>query len=247
MYIPHRNENSSPKIIIFTGAGVSAESGISTFRDSNGLWCNHKIDEVCNIHSWRKNYDLVHDFYNQRRVELKDKEPNMAHKIIKEIWEENKEDSYVITQNVDDLFERAGLPEVLHLHGFIPEIVCLKCGKVSNIGYVKVEKDYVCEDCEGKIIKPNIVFFYESAPMYSYLNRALEYCDDPNTIVIVSGTMGNVVPIDYALKNKKCIKILNNLERSPDINEKNYDYVFYEPATTAFHKIKEIVYKSFRN
>ena len=102
-------------IVIFTGAGISAESGIKTFRDSDGLWENHRIEDVATFDAWLKNKELVLDFYNQRRKQLLDCEPNEAHKLL--VVLEEKYNVQIITQNVDDLHERAGSTHVLHLHG----------------------------------------------------------------------------------------------------------------------------------
>src|SRR5690625_2862221 len=103
------------KVVVLTGAGISAESGISTFRDSNGLWENHDIMEVASPEGWNQNPQLVLEFYNKRRRQLKEVEPNPAHYALKEL--EAHYDVHIITQNVDDLHERAGSSKVLHLHG----------------------------------------------------------------------------------------------------------------------------------
>ena len=104
-------------LIIFSGAGISAESGINTFRDTNGLWENHSIKEVCSENTWKHNFEAVHTFYNQRRVQLSEVQPNNAHKVVATLKKQYGDDCYVITQNVDDLFERAGCEDVLHVHG----------------------------------------------------------------------------------------------------------------------------------
>lgn len=106
-----------PKIVIFSGAGMSAESGIHTFRDGNGLWENYKIEEVATPDAWQKNPELVQRFYNARRKDILAAQPNVAHQLIAKI--QNFADCSVITQNIDDLHERAGSAEVLHLHGNI--------------------------------------------------------------------------------------------------------------------------------
>src|SRR3954470_7562168 len=102
-------------IVVLTGAGISAESGIKTFRDSDGLWENHRIEDVATFEAWERNRDVVLDFYNQRRKQLLECKPNDAHKLLVEL--EKKFDVNIITQNVDDLHERAGSKNVLHLHG----------------------------------------------------------------------------------------------------------------------------------
>ena len=103
------------KLVVLTGAGISAESGIKTFRDSDGLWEGHNVMDVATPEGWHKNKTLVLDFYNQRRKQLKEVQPNLGHQILAEL--ENYFDVYIITQNVDDLHERAGSSKITHLHG----------------------------------------------------------------------------------------------------------------------------------
>ena len=107
------------KVIIFSGAGISAESGISTFRDSGGLWNEYKIEDICSAGCMQKNRDKTIEFYDKRRVELEDKQPNKAHRKIKKLKDKYPNDIAIITQNVDNLFEKAGCRDVLHLHGIL--------------------------------------------------------------------------------------------------------------------------------
>ena len=247
MYIPRYDKyNKTPKIIIFSGAGLSAESGISTFRDSNGLWENHKIEEICNEHTWKQNFFKVHSFYNQRRIQLASVLPNEAHKTIKRLFDKFGDDLIIATQNVDDMLERTGIPKenILHLHGFLTEMQCTACGHNWDIGYSEfnTETDR-CPRCSSlKGVKPSIVFFGGAAPMYTYLYRALEYLEHPESKLIIVGTLGNVLPVDsFTPHIHKSKKILNNLEESEYIDAENFGHVFYEPATTALPKIEEIL------
>ena len=112
------------KLVVLSGAGISAESGISTFRDSNGLWENHRIEDVASPEGFARNPKLVLDFYNLRRRQLKDVKPNLAHEILAEL--EQDFDVYIITQNVDDLHERAGSKNVIHLHGELKKVRSVK-------------------------------------------------------------------------------------------------------------------------
>lgn len=114
------------KVVIFSGAGISAESGIPTFRDKDGLWENYSIEEICTSGCLEKDRKKVVEFYNMLRVNLQDKEPNYAHKVIAKLKEEFSDDIAVITQNVDDMFERVDC-NAIHLHGFLKEIRCEKC------------------------------------------------------------------------------------------------------------------------
>ena len=112
------------KLVVLSGAGISAESGISTFRDSNGLWENHRIEDVASPEGFARNPKLVLNFYNLRRRQLKDVKPNLAHEILAEL--EQDFDVYIITQNVDDLHERAGSKNVIHLHGELKKVRSVK-------------------------------------------------------------------------------------------------------------------------
>ena len=231
------------KVVFFTGAGVSAESGIKTFRDTNGLWEESSIEEVCNIETWELNKEAVFKFYSERRKDLEKAKPNHIHetiaKIQKLLGSENVE---ILTQNVDDLFERAGCENVIHLHGFLREMRCLSCGEIFDIGYEESTTKDKCPKCGEQNLKPNIVFFGENAPKYHFLNRSLRFIDN-NDIFIVMGTMGNVIPIDWKLNNTfyKPITILNNLEPSPFLKEETFDYIFYEKGTSAIDKIEKII------
>jgi len=241
-YYNHDKSIFPPKrIIFFSGAGISQPSGINTFRDTDGLWENHKIEDICTQSTWKNNFDIVHDFYNTRRIQLNDVKPNIAHKTIANIINKYGVDNvYNITQNVDDLFEKAGC-EVLHLHGQLTQMQCEACDINWRIGtkVFDILKDR-CPKCKSlKGVKPNIVFFGGSAPMYGYLNRAMEYIKNPNTIVIVIGTMGNVVPIWDMLEEFKCKRILCNMESSDYIPEKHFDKVYFESAETAILKIEK--------
>jgi NAD-dependent SIR2 family protein deacetylase len=120
------------KLVVLSGAGISAESGISTFRDSNGLWENHRIEDVASPEGFARNPKLVLDFYNLRRRQLKDVKPNLAHEILAEL--EQDFDVYIITQNVDDLHERAGSKNVIHLHGELKKVRSVKIQPKFTIG-----------------------------------------------------------------------------------------------------------------
>jgi NAD-dependent deacetylase len=231
------------KIVIFTGAGISAESGIKTFRDADGLWENHKIEDVCNQHTWEKNYKSVHNFYNQRRAQLSLVKPNLAHIGVANIKQMYKDDVIVITQNVDDLFERAGCSDVIHVHGELTKMQCMTCGEVFDIGYKEFNQGEQCQVCYNTHIKPYIVFFGGQAPKYMQMYEAFEYLQNEDSIAVVIGTLGNVVQINANLELMSCKKILNNLEESPYIYDSQFDKVYYENATSAIEKIQKDIEK----
>lgn len=147
-----------PKIFFFTGAGISAESGLQTFRDSkDGLWNNFKIEDVCTPEAWKKNPALVLDFYNQRRKQCKEANPNLAHELIAKL--EAQYEVVVVTQNVDNLHERAGSTNVVHLHGEL-----MKARSTANAKFIyDSEEDILLGDlCEQKSqLRPHIVWFGE--------------------------------------------------------------------------------------
>ncbi len=175
------------KIVVFTGAGVSADSGISTFRDSDGLWANYRIEDVCTPEALVRNRAQVIEFYNIRRRELFSVEPNAAHRAIAEL--EQHFDVEVVTQNVDNLHERAGSSRVTHLHG---ELMKLRSERNPEL-IVPIEGweqtlDTRAED--GALLRPHIVFFGESVPMFDAATRIAASAD----VMIVVGTSLAVYP-----------------------------------------------------
>ncbi len=174
------------KIVVLTGAGISAESGISTFRDADGLWEGHDVMEVASPIGWNNNKALVLDFYNKRRQQLLEVVPNLAHKALVNL--EQKYQVNIITQNVDDLHERAGSKNVLHLHG---ELLQVRSTKNPNLVY-SWSKDVLLGDvCEEKSqLRPHIVWFGEEVPM---LEKAIEITAKADILLII-GTSMQVYP-----------------------------------------------------
>lgn len=221
------------KVIILSGAGISAESGISTFRDSGGLWEKHKIEDVCYAGCLEKNRKLTIDFYNSRREELKNKKPNHAHKLIAKLKDKYKKQIAVITQNVDDMFEKAGCEEVLHLHGFLRELKCEKCENIVDIAYEKQDTtNENCPKCQNHL-RPNIVFFGEMAPKYQDMYKEFDDCE----FFVVIGTSGAVINTDMFLNPDIKVSILNNLEPSGYLMEEVYTKVLHKKATEAIDEI----------
>lgn len=182
------------KLVVFTGAGISAESGIKTFRDSGGLWEEFDINEVATPQAWAKNSALVLDFYNKRRKQVLDSVPNEAHFALVEL--EKKYDVHIITQNIDDLHERAGSQKVLHLHG---EIIKSRSTADPSLVYkIKGSELKLGDKCEkGSQLRPHIVWFGEMVPMMDNAYVIAETAD----IFMVVGTSMAVYPaaglIDY--------------------------------------------------
>lgn len=175
------------KIVVLSGAGISAESGISTFRDNNGLWENHKIEDVATPEAWEMNRELVVKFYNMRRKQLLEVDPNAGHRALVKL--EEKFDVQIITQNVDDLHERAGSSNVLHLHG---ELKKVRSTLDSSIVYTMEDWELKIGDvCEkGSQLRPHIVWFGEEVPNISLAADMVSKAD----CLIVVGTSLNVYP-----------------------------------------------------
>lgn len=175
------------KIVVFTGAGVSADSGISTFRDSDGLWANYRIEDVCTPEALVRNRAQVIEFYNIRRRELFGVEPNDAHRAIASL--EQYFDVEVVTQNVDNLHERAGSTRVTHLHG---ELMKLRSERNPElIVPIKGWEQMLDERAEdGALLRPHIVFFGESVPMFDQATRIASQAD----VMVVVGTSLAVYP-----------------------------------------------------
>ncbi len=221
------------KIVVLTGAGISAESGIKTFRDAGGLWEGHDVMSVASPQGWQKDMALVLDFYNQRRAQLKEVEPNAGHKALVEL--EATYDVIVVTQNVDDLHERAGSSNIIHLHGELTKVrstvdedLVQYCDGDINVGDL-------CE--KGSQLRPHIVWFGEMVPM---LEKAVEVTSQADIIIII-GTSMQVYPaaslVGYSLAGAQIFYV----DPRPTINfelsiSKNLT-VIEENATTGVRKV----------
>ena len=185
------------KLVVLTGSGISSESGLKTFRDSGGLWENYDVMEVASFEGWEKNRDIVLKFYNERRAQLKDARPNEGHKELVEL--EKYFDVQIITQNVDNLHERAGSTKVLHLHGILTRARSTGDPSLTyDIGYEPINTGDICE--KGFQLRPDIVWFGEAVPAIeeaAFLSSAAD-------IFAVIGTSMVVYPaaglIDYVPK-----------------------------------------------
>lgn len=173
------------KLVVSTGAGVSAESGISTFRDAGGLWENYPVMQVASAEGFRRNPELVHEFYNARRRDLLKAAPNAAHNALAEL--EKDYDVYIITQNVDDLHERAGSTHVLHLHGEL-----MKMRSVTNPDYIEplsiehLETTPATRGRNGDRMRPHIVFFNEPVPN---IDKAIRLAQEADIFVVIGTSL----------------------------------------------------------
>jgi NAD-dependent deacetylase len=177
------------KVVVLTGAGVSAESGLSTFRDSNGLWDNHRVEDVATPEAFDRNPELVHGFYNDRRNALSSVVPNAAHWVLAKA-EKQFESFLLVTQNVDDLHERAGSQNMLHMHGDLLKKRCIQCHHIS-IQTSELSTAMACEHCARVgTLRPHIVWFGEMPFYMDEIMLALMQCD----LFISIGTSGTVYP-----------------------------------------------------
>lgn len=177
------------KLVILTGAGMSAESGIQTFRDSDGLWNNHKIEDVATPEGWVKNPEHVQHFYNERRKQIMNCEPNKAHHYLKSL--ESYYDTKIITQNIDNLHERANSTSIVHLHGQIQYAKSSNPRFESELYKIKGTNIEMGERCtHGFQLRPHVVWFGEAVPL---LDEAAKICQEAD-IILVIGTSLQVYP-----------------------------------------------------
>ena len=210
-------------IVVFTGSGISAESGLSTFRDSNGLWEKYKIEDVATPEAFENNPSLVLDFYNIRRKQLLNSYPNDAHLALNRLQE--KFNLSIITQNIDDLHERSGSENIIHLHGKLTESKSIVNNKIYEIEGAELNIGDYCDN--GSQLRPNVVWFGEDVPNMELAIEIVKSAD----IFIIIGTSLKVYPaaslIDYASNSERIILI--------DPNSSNYEdiEVISEKATIA--------------
>ncbi len=221
------------KIVVLTGAGVSAESGINTFRDSDGLWEGHDVMEVASPEGFERNPAAVLEFYNQRRRQLLTVQPNQAHKALAEL--EKTHEVTIITQNVDDLHERAGSTNVIHLHGELLKVrstfdedLIFDWKKDLNLG------DF-CEHHHQ--LRPHIVWFGEMVPMIEVAAEIVEKAD----VLIIVGTSMQVYPAAGLLQYAKDDTHIYFVDPRPSISENNRISVFAENASTGVPKVVELL------
>ena len=188
------------KVVILAGAGISAESGIRTFRASDGLWEEHRIEDVATPMGWERNPQLVWDFYQARRNQLFEVEPNLGHTALTTL-EDHLDDLLLVTQNVDNLHERAGSKNLIHIHGELEKLRCEECHHVEvmmepqDLGSSFVS----CPVCSNTMMRPHIVWFHEMPMQMAEIENALNQCD----VFIAIGTSGHVYPAAGFLASAK--------------------------------------------
>lgn len=201
-------------IVVLTGAGMSAESGIKTFRDAGGLWEGFEIEEVATPEAFEKNPKLVLDFYNQRRKQLFDVEPNKAHHYLKDL--ENYYNVTIITQNVDDLHERAKSSHVIHLHGELRKVRSTK--DETFVLHWETDLHLGDIDTKGNQLRPHIVWFGEPVPM---LDKAIKIVEEADILVII-GTSMKVYPAASLINFIKFETPIYFIDPKPTVSKNNY-------------------------
>lgn len=215
-------------VVFLTGAGVSAESGLRTFRATDGLWENHPIEEVATPEAFQDQPDRVHNFYNHRRRELGTAQPNLAHKTLGELEKKLGDGFLLITQNIDDLHERGGSQRIIHMHGELYKIFCIHCGKRARCKsdlWISTS----CSSC-GKqdVLRPDIVWFGEMPYRMEEINDALARC----TLFAAIGTSGNVFPAaGFVLQARTAGAITCEINMEPSAVRQYFDYGYYGLAS----------------
>lgn len=217
-------------IVVLTGAGISAESGIATFRDSGGLWCNHRIEDVATPEGFKRNPALVHQFYNMRRAQLSEVQPNAAHLTLAKLTSEWPGRVLIVTQNVDDLHERAGSTDhLLHMHGELKKARCEVSDKIFD-WHEELSGEHHCHCCNkpGRL-RPHIVWFGEMPLYMEAIDHMLSQC----SLFISIGTSGNVYPaagfVHQVRMHGRAHTVELNME--PSTGESLFHERVYGPAT----------------
>lgn len=231
-------------IVILTGSGISAESGLKTFRSEDGLWLNHRVEDVCTVEAFERNPALVHSFYNELRPIMMKATPNAAHQAITMLQQELPDVTInVVTQNVDLLHEKAGTKNIYHIHGRIDECVCMNCGHVLST-FGDVESDETCPECHVQgMLKPNIVFFGEMPKYMDEVDKMLTECD----MFIAIGTSGIVYPAAGFVRQAKFYgakTYLFNLD--PCNNSSQFDQEILGKASQTFPKFAEELINEYK-
>lgn len=230
----NNNQMTKLKITVLTGAGISAESGISTFRDNNGLWEQHRIEDVATPEAWKKNPEMVLRFYNERRKKAMDAQPNNAHKILADL--EKDYHLQVITQNVDDLHERAGSKNVLHLHGSLFS----KCSDKDRTITAPTFTDILLNEQapDGGNWRPDIVWFGEDVPMFGEAEAITAHTD----VLLVVGTSLVVYPAANLVHHVPLGTPIFIIDPNFDTTSPNkHTTIIKEPATVGMEKFKTLL------
>lgn len=240
---------STMRTIFFSGAGLSADSGVPTFRGPGGIYKDRPVEEWLTGENYSREpgRSEIDAWYDARRAQLAAVEPNAAHRGIAE-YAARHGNTLVMTQNVDDLLERAGLPaeRILHLHGSIVHLRCTTCGHRMHIGYDRdpgqrcLTSGCLVSDRRGRALRTDVVLFGEEAPLYQSMWRELGEQRDDDALVVI-GTHGSVIAIGQIARQLPGLRILNNLHPSESLDDSAFDHVIRAPAAEAFPEIRELL------
>lgn len=216
-------------IVILTGAGISAESGLGTFRDKDGLWARHRLEDVATPEGFARNPALVHAFYNARRDKAAAAEPNAAHRAIARLQADPAHDVFLVTQNVDRLHEKAGSDQVLHMHGVLDGALCASCGHRWTAP-MEMQVGATCVACQAPDARPDVVWFGEMPHGLDQIDGRLRRAD----VFAAIGTSGQVYPAaGFALEARGAGAHLVEINLEPTSGAQHFDELYSGPATQA--------------
>jgi NAD-dependent deacetylase len=240
--------NRAPRLYVFSGAGLSAESGVPTFRSAGGVWSNAQIDKVCNYRTWHNNRAAVFRFYSDRLTEIERAFPNTAHRTLarwQQIWGSDR--VRLITQNVDDLLERGGASNVVHLHGDLKSLCCANCDNRFEAPGQAIDNRAACPQCGGiDSVKPGVVMFYEPAPAYTALEKMWSEMS-PDDLFVAVGTTFEVIQPDRLLPIYRLGRYLLNVlvDPIPKCTE-FFGVVERQVATVGLARIEPLIVATMR-
>lgn len=237
-----------PTILVFCGAGISQESGLTTFREQNGIWSQENLNDVCNLKTFEHNKEKVFEFYNARKAEILKVQPNEAHQALASLQKSYLGEIKIYTSNIDNLLEKASCKNVIHVHGDTQHMNCLDCGHTWHIGNKAYCIDETCPQCSSSTIKPAIIFFNEPAPYYKELKKDFENAGKvvKNTLIpnikLLIGTSFKVVDL-HTLKPKRGTTIL--VDKNPNIKgfENDFYQIIEKPSSRGVSEAIELIKK----
>lgn len=243
--------DNEPRVVFLTGAGLSADSGVQTFRGEGGYYDGISARELLSWMNLMQSPQVVHAFLDEMRINMRDAQPNEAHKMIARLGNEFGDRVVHLTQNIDPLVEMAGYADTVHLHGFITRLRSIRDSEVTeDIGFTRYwDGDpsdapprgfkFRCLKTGG-IMRPDVVLFGEMAPEYVKMDSAMRTLRPQDTLVVI-GTQGNVLPVEKFASQTSSMTVLNNLHSSPDIRVSFFDHVFMDPAAHVAGEIEKLV------
>ena len=234
---------ANQEIFVLTGAGISKESGIQTFRDQDGLWNNHRVEDVATPEAFYRNPSLVYDFYNKRRKELNNSgiKPNRAHNTLVELEKTLKIN--IITQNIDNLHELAGNSSIIYMHGELNKVRCIT-PKDSHIFHwtTDLNETHKCPECSSQM-RPHICWFGEMPFQMDEIHQKAEQ----SALFVSIGTSGEVYPAaGFVSMFKEMRKPTVELNLEPSRNQDQFDFAIHKPATVAVEEFKNLIIKNMK-